>query len=260
MATYQTIKNLKIVTLNVRGLRNKKKRLSLFRLLKEGHYDIIALQETHLTETDIHIIENEWGKNFHFSAGTNRSKGLITLFSNNIPINETSCLLAENRVLISSLKHKPEPLTIANIYGPNSDKDKAIFLNSIQPIMDQVCNNNTQGDNIVLLGDFNVVLDNELDIISGLPHSKHTVENFNSVLNRMNLIDIWRLRNGNNKTYSWSCNNPIFTARRLDYILISNSLLQYCKDVKIKNIGYSDHKGVIFRLKVRHIQKGTTAL
>ena len=255
MASQQNIKNLKILTLNVRGLRNKKKRYTLFQLVKEGKYDIIALQETHFTENSINIIENEWGKNFHYSAGTNRSKGLITLFGDSITINETSCLVAEDRMLISSIHCKSEHLVIANIYGPNKDKEKVNFLNRIQPIINNVCNDDLS-NRLILLGDFNVVVNNDLDIISGLPHSKHTVETFNSLLNRMHLVDIWRVKNENKRAFSWSCTKPIFTARRLDYILIANSLVQYCKDVKIKNFGLSDHKGVTIEVSFNSFKRG----
>ena len=95
--------------------------------MKEGKYDIIALQETHFTENSINIIESEWGKKFHYSAGTNICKGLIILFGDSIKINETSCLVSEERMLISSIHYKLEPLVIANIYGPNNDKEKVVI-------------------------------------------------------------------------------------------------------------------------------------
>ena len=39
---------IKLVSLNVRGLRNAKKRRSLFYLFKRDKYDVVCLQETHL--------------------------------------------------------------------------------------------------------------------------------------------------------------------------------------------------------------------
>ena len=56
--------NLSILTMNVRGIRNTKKRKSLFQMFRQGRYDIIALQETHLVETDVEILKREWGKIF----------------------------------------------------------------------------------------------------------------------------------------------------------------------------------------------------
>ena len=64
--------------MNVRGLRNKRKRKSLFYEFKKGNYDIIGIQDTHLTINDKENICHEWGANLYMSPGTNKSKGIIT--------------------------------------------------------------------------------------------------------------------------------------------------------------------------------------
>ena len=66
---------LNILTLNVRGLKNPKKRRALFFRLKKENYDIIGLQETLLKDADKNIIFREWGPKFYISGGTNKSKG-----------------------------------------------------------------------------------------------------------------------------------------------------------------------------------------
>ena len=66
------------MSLNVRGLRNKKKRCALFRKFKTEHFDIISLQETHLSKKDNSLIMREWGSNFHIAEGSNSSKGLLS--------------------------------------------------------------------------------------------------------------------------------------------------------------------------------------
>ena len=73
-----------ILTLNVRGLRNAKKIKCIFKIFKDGRYEIIALQETYLLESDVDVTKREWGENFYLYAGTTRYKGLLTLFSKNI--------------------------------------------------------------------------------------------------------------------------------------------------------------------------------
>ena len=45
--------SIKIRTVNVRGLRNKRKRLAIFRQLKRDKCDIILIQEAHITNDDI---------------------------------------------------------------------------------------------------------------------------------------------------------------------------------------------------------------
>ena len=76
--------NLKVLTLNVQGMRNKKTRQSLFRSFKNSKFDIISLQDTHLIDTDIDTIRLEWNGTFHLSQGSNLRKGLLTLFNKSI--------------------------------------------------------------------------------------------------------------------------------------------------------------------------------
>ena len=73
-------KDLKFMTLNVQGLRNVKKRKTLFRLIREDKISFAALQETYLTKEDLNILLKEWPGTIHLSAGTKRSKDLITIF------------------------------------------------------------------------------------------------------------------------------------------------------------------------------------
>ena len=56
-------------------------------------------------------------------------------------------------------------------------------------------------ENIILLGDLNMVKSNELDIISGLPHPIKTVDAFNHLIYDLQLHDIWRQTNGNRKIF-----------------------------------------------------------
>ena len=244
-----------ILTLNVRGLRNAKKRKCLFKIFKDGRYDIIALQETHLLESDVDVIKREWGENFHLCAGTTRSKGLLTLFSKNISMNEVTYILGTDRVLISFLNCTAKPVLFINVYGPNGDKDKNIFLNNLQKLVD-IGTKESACSNIILLGDCNIVLNNQYDIVAGLPHTKSVVENFNSFVNSIDLVDTWRLKNPKARNFTWSCTKPSFTARRLDYILLSSNLTSFVKDINIKNIGYSDHKGVHLLLNFVSFKRG----
>ena len=247
--------NLSILTMNVRGIRNTKKRKSLFQMFRQGRYDIIALQETHLVETDVEILKREWGENFHLSAGTTRSKGLLTLFSNNISMNNVTNILMNDRILVSFLNSTTKPVLIINIYGPNSDKEKCIFINHLQKGV-QTAIKNSDCNNIVLLGDCNIVLDNNFDIVSGLPHSKTVVDHFNSFVNQMDLFDIWRLKNPKVRAFTWSCKHPTFTARRLDYIFLSSHLMSSSKKIEIKNIGLSDHKAVHLIMNFAAFKRG----
>ena len=56
----ETLKKLKILLTNVRGLRQQKKRADFWLKYKELKDDIICLQETHLVEADTHELKLEW--------------------------------------------------------------------------------------------------------------------------------------------------------------------------------------------------------
>ena len=53
---------LKILSLNVRGLNKTTKRRQLLRWLHQQNSDVIFLQETYLPTQNIKLWEAEWGK------------------------------------------------------------------------------------------------------------------------------------------------------------------------------------------------------
>ena len=75
-----------LVTLNVKGIRDKTKRESIFTWLKDKQADVAFLQETYSTIE----IEDEWRSlwdgNVYFSHGTNHSKGVTVLIDSKLDI------------------------------------------------------------------------------------------------------------------------------------------------------------------------------
>ena len=92
---------LQVATFNARGLINKKKRLALLRSFKYEKLDIIALQESHLVEeVCIKDLPTQWRGKIHFSTGTCRSKGLVTLFHPKFAHEHISLLFKSDRIII----------------------------------------------------------------------------------------------------------------------------------------------------------------
>ena len=106
------------------------------------------------------------------------------------------------------------------------------------------------------MGDFNIVQDNNLDVISGQIHSQKIVQSFKEFTNELLLEDIWREQHKEHKTYTWSRNNPRFIARRLDYIFLGESITTNCEETMIKSIGFSDHRSVIAKLNFAKFKRG----
>ena len=141
------------------------------------------------------------------------------------------------------------------MYGPCSNfNEKREFLKIIQQTY-KTLEEKSLTHNFILMGDFNMVKNNELDIISGHPHNVDIVRNFNSFVHEMLLTDIWREKNIFKKQFTWNSNNP-FVARRLDYIFVSQDIISFCKNPEIKTIGFSDHRAVSITLDFASFKRG----
>ena len=245
------VQNLNFITFNVRGLKNKTKRNSILNLLKTYKNSIIALQETYINENDIRIIEKEWGGEIHFSNARGRSNGLITLFSKNIPFEKVKCVIAEERILLSKINFGSYVIYIVNVYSPCINSEKPVFLRQVSEAIEKY----TELTNIVCLGDFNMVLDNKLDIVSGGCHTISNIESFKNFKLKGNLIDTWRYLHPYEKNYTWR-GGATNAARRLDYIFISADLVDCLKKTEISSFGFSDHRSVHCNLTFSDFQRG----
>lgn len=72
-------RRLKLVSLNVNGLRIDPKRRAIFTELRALKADIYLLQETHSTHKDSRIWSSEWGGKILFLHGLSNSRGVAVL-------------------------------------------------------------------------------------------------------------------------------------------------------------------------------------
>ena len=110
----------------------------------------------------------------------------------------------------------------------------------------------------LICGDFNNLVDNNIDNIHGAPHPKKDVKAFNLFINNLNLIDTWRFQHPKIRDYSWiriirnknnlnQDQNNLFssiTARRLDYIFCNNFSKQFLTKTEMSHFTSADHKSV----------------
>ena len=96
---------LKLLSLNVRGLRNGNKRRAIFSCLKKSQKAIIfCLQETYSSPEDEKLWSTEWGASIIYSHGTTHSKGVCILLNPSSPFNLSSIQVdAEGSFLIAKL-------------------------------------------------------------------------------------------------------------------------------------------------------------
>ena len=241
--------NLKIVTLNCHGLRNKSKRRSLFKLFKEKKFDIICLQETYITDAVSDLWKLEWGGELIYEAKTNHSLGTTILLKKGFQ-HEVKVITKTARILGVEIKTESGEMQVFNLYAPNQTMDKLQFFNDLQTIL-----SNNQSEQLVLCGDLNTVLDNEKDIISGAKHPENVVTAFNDLKNEGGLNDAWRMFHAQEKEFSWSSKNN-FIARRIDYILASDWIMNNILECNMFSTPHSDHRYVYIELNCKQTVRG----
>lgn len=148
---------LKIISANCQGLHNFKKRKDVLQYYKQLECNILCLQDTHFTidmETDI---RNEWGYDVYFDSFTSQSRGIAIFINNNFEykvhntVNDNSGNFLALDIELSNIR-----VSLAVIYGPNEDNPG--FYNMVSEAI-----NNFKNDNIILVGDFNLVLNPDKD-------------------------------------------------------------------------------------------------
>ena len=73
----------------------------------------------------------------------------------------------------------------ANVYAPNLKAERKIFFDLM---FENV--NDFEGKQVIIMGNFNSVINNDLDIVSGNPHCTQYVQRFRQTMPRLNVIDV----------------------------------------------------------------------
>ena len=94
--------------LNVRGLRDKTKRIKMFTWLKNKNLSIIFLQETHCTNELEDVWRTGWGHKVFFSNKSSHSGGVCILLDKSLQYDVISCHPDPLGRYILLLKHQIE--------------------------------------------------------------------------------------------------------------------------------------------------------
>ena len=214
--------HLKICSLNVRGLQDGKKRKSVFNFMKTLKYDIYLLQETHLDGTKNHNLwRQQWGGHIFASYGTSNARGVTTLISPNFGPKVSQRYSDKNgRINCVDFCIGNQKYVIANIYGPNEDSSE--FIHEVIRAVEYY----PEFENTIIGGDFNFVMDAELDRNKSSNNYEDSLLTLKEYMNKANLEDLWRVRNPTTKRFTWCRQNVRgkLMGSRLDMFLISSHL------------------------------------
>ena len=225
---------IKVLSANCQGLQSYEKRIDVLTYLKETNASIVCLPDTHLTEKDLTSIKSVWPE-CYINGYKSNSRGVLILLNNNFEheVKEINKDI-EGNLLQLVIHCNSFTVNIINIYAPNHDNPQ--FFNQVM----QYCQNDNADYN-VLCGDLNLVLDPNIDSQNYLhinnPKSRSEML---KIIDDDNLVDIYRYFNPDKKRFTWRRRNPVKQAR-LDYFLVSNSMVDIIDSCKINSSYRSDH-------------------
>ena len=245
--------SLKLCTFNVNGLRQKEKRLSIFKRLAKLK-SIILLQETHSTENEEKIWRDEWNGNIEFCHGTSSSCGVAILMPSG---SDTHIKKIDNdgngRILIVQIMSNSTEYIIVNIYAPvrTQEKQQILFIHEVKEKIAPY-----QDKTLLMGGDYNLYLSQELDKLDSMSNT-HDNENYRQELLQLleihNMADVFRVLNPHARRYTWHSRG---LASRLDYWFISEELLNVIQNVDIKPGIFSDHSMILLDIGSSDLEYG----
>ena len=122
--------DVKILSFNVRGLNNRTKRVALFKYVKRNECDILFLQESYSCIDDEAMWLQEWEGKGVFAHGTKHSKGIAILFKKHLDYDIiTTKIDTKGRFILLKIKIKDIEFVLINIYAPNRENERLLFLN-----------------------------------------------------------------------------------------------------------------------------------
>ena len=244
-----------IISLNVRGLNNFNKRQAVFTWLEKKRVDIALLQETYSAMSSEHTWKGEWKGPMFFSHGTTKSRGTLLLVRKDLDFQVKSAIADDDgRYIILKCLIDNDPLSIVNIYAPNSEIDQIKFFQNLDKTFIE-CNLSNEC-NVIIGGDWNVIQDAVLDKSGGKKNIKtKSVDIIDQLKTKYDLCDPWRIKNPDKKRYTWRQSKPLVQCR-LDYWLVTESMYDSISHTDIIPAIRSDHSAITLKLEDMSKEKG----
>ena len=242
---------LKILSLNVRGLRSSEKCRKIVHELNYLNCDVLLLQETHVScKKQTLAFEKLWKGQCFWSFGTGKSAGVAVLFSPNFSGKIIRFLIdSSGRILSLLIEFCNLKLNVVNVYSPNAPSDRKLFFSDLHNYFI------TQGL-LFIGGDFNCI-DNTLDKLncSVVPSADKT--SLVTLRSDFSLVDVWRKQNPRRISFTWS-NSDRSQASRIDRFLIAKSLFNKVSSCEILPCVFSDHEFITLEVLLEGvIRRGT---
>lgn len=246
--------NFKILSLNVNGLNDPRKRRLALKYFKTFRKSIILLQETHCKRGCARLWRSQWPGSMLLSEGSRNQGGVAILFSRDLkPSISNVYTHIDERFIVADIELENRCFKIASVYMPTSDHEnrQIEILGELEEALED-----DQGSDLFVGGDFNVAMHPELDRQGYVRPQIHNTS-FRGLLiqflDRLDLLDAWRIQNTGKRNFSWSRAHKM---ARLDYIFASSSFLGILKAQAPISCSFSDHRLLSLMVKPKDVPRG----
>lgn len=230
--------DLKIVSLNVKGINNVIKRQKILTFLRKENTKIALLSETHLNDIEHLKLRRAWVGQVFYSSHNSKSRGVAILIHRSLPFTlEKTISDNDGRYVLISGYLYGEQILIGCIYGPNIYE--ATFLPKLLSDVTSVHTPYT-----VLGGDFNCIHDPCVD--QSPPRLNSTSRKslrLREFCHDLELFDTWRVTNPRERDYTFF-SQPHQTFSRIDFFLSSRMVLDRVRECSTGTCTISDHSHV----------------
>ena len=150
-----------------------------------------------------------------------------------------------SRIIVLQAEIDDEMFLLINLCNPNTEAEQVKIFCELEWMLHIFSLDSYK--NIFFAGDFNCFLNSNLEASGGNPAlKKKSVSKLIQLLEKYNLIDIWRIRNPFSKRYTFRKNHfSGYIQRFLDYISVSNTLQESLQQTSILPSFCSVHSTIL---------------
>ena len=197
------------------------------------------------------MVREVWGGHCIFNSFSSQARGVAIFIKKDNPakIIDKYCD-SDGNIIAVAIIYEEKKILLECLYGPNNDTPE--FYNDL--VFKKIVDWNP--DFSIFAGDFNVVLDPSIDT-KNYQHvnNPNAMQALKDQIQQYNLIDIWRELYPDKRTYTWQKYNENKQSR-LDFFLISSSLIPFVQSAGIFPSFCSDHSSIELEIDFSKFVRG----
>lgn len=246
-----------IASLNIKGFTSSDARphasnkwLLVNQVMRDKRIGVLAVQETHLSEERKCEIENLFDHTLKVysspdPARPSAARGVAIVLNKRLikwELAEAKEVIPGRALEVAIPLSKDKKLRILTVYAPNDRAANALFWREVQTVYEQ---QRCRPD--VMLGDMNYT-DHPLDRLPARTEDSENIEAFRNLIHGIDVVDGWRLANGQTKEFTFNQPNG-GSMSRIDraYISAGKAALTEMWNISLSAIP-TDHKMISFSL------------